>query len=61
MGICVSLYTGNLPTQASTYSGTVTTTSQQSLVLSIPLPIGPKHYVAILSFSAKRRPTSGRH
>ena len=61
MGICPSLCTGNLPTQTSTYSGKVTTTSQQSLVLSTPLPLGPKQYVAILSFSTKRRPTSGRH
>ena len=36
MGLCLSLCTGNLPTQTSTYSGTVTTTSQLSLVLSIP-------------------------
>ena len=56
MGICLSLCTGNLLTQTSTYSGTVTTTSQQSLVLSTPWPIGPILYVAILSFS-----TSGRH
>ena len=61
MRICLSLYTGNLLTQANTYSGTVTTTSQQSFVLSTPLPIGPKLYVAILSFSTRRRPTSGRH
>ena len=43
MGLCISLCTGNLPTWTSTYSGTVTTTSQLSLVLSIPFPIGPKH------------------
>ena len=55
------LYTGNLLTQTNTYSGTVTTTSQQSLVLSTPSPIGPKLHVAILSFSTRRRPTSGRH
>ena len=56
MGICPSLCTGNPPTWTSTYSGTVTITSQQNLVLSTPSPIGPKQYVAILSFSPKRRP-----
>ena len=40
---------------------TVTTTSQQNLVLYIPSPIGPTLYVAMLSFSTKRRPTSVRH
>ena len=49
MGNCLSLCTGNLPTQNSTYNGTVTITSQ------------PKQYAAILSFSIKRRPTSGMH
>ena len=58
---CLSLCTGNLPTLTSTYSGTVTTTSQPSLVLSTSSPIGSKQYVAILSFSKKRRPTSGMH
>ena len=61
LGICLSLCTGSLLTQTSTYSGTVTTTSQQSLVLSTPSPIGPKLYVAILNFSTKERPTSGKH
>ena len=61
MGICPLLCTGNPPTQTSTYSGTVTTTSQQNLVFLTPSPIGPKHYVAILSFCTKRSPTSGRH
>ena len=61
MGICLSLCTGNQPSQTSIYSGTVTTTSQQNLALSTPPPIGPKQYVAIQSFSAKRRPISGRH
>ena len=42
MGICLPLCTVNLPTQTSTYSGTVTTTSEQNLVLSAPSPIGPK-------------------
>ena len=55
----LSLCTGNPPTQTSIYSWTVTTTSQQNLVLSTPSPIGFKQYVAILSFSAKRRPMSG--
>ena len=61
METCLSLCTGNLPTQTSTYSGTVTTTSQQSLLLSTPFPIGPKQCVAILSFSTKRRPTLEMH
>ena len=61
MGTCLSFCIGSLPTQTSTSSGTVTTTSQPSLVLSTPFPIGPKPYVAILSFSTKRRPTSGMH
>ena len=61
MGNCLSLCTGNLPTLTSTYSGTVTTTSQPSLVLSTPSPIGPQQYVSILNFSKKRRPTSGMH
>ena len=46
MGLCLSLCTGNPPTWTNTYSGTVTITSQQSLVLSTPLPIGPKQYVS---------------
>ena len=33
MGICSSLFTGNLPTQTSIYTGTATITSQQRLVL----------------------------
>ena len=41
-GNCLPLCTGNPPTLTSTYSGTVTTTSQPSLVLSTPSPIGPK-------------------
>ena len=32
-----------------------------NLVFSKPSPMGAKQYVAILSFSAKRRPTSERH
>ena len=60
-GNCLSLCTGNLPTLTSTYSGTVTITSQPSLVLTMPSPIGLKQFVAILSFSTKGRPTSGMH
>ena len=33
----------------------------QGLVLSTPCHIGPKQYAAILTFSTKRRPTSGMH
>ena len=61
MEISLSLCTGNQPTQTSTYNGTVTTTSLQSLVLSTPSSIGPKQCVAILSFSAKKWIISGRH
>ena len=61
MGICPSLCTGYPPTQTSTYSGTVNTTSQQNLVSLTPSPIGPKQCVAILGFSAKKWITSGRH
>ena len=38
---CPSLCTGNPLIQTSTYSGTVTITSQPSLALSTPSPIGP--------------------
>ena len=55
------LCAGNPSTQTSTYSGTVTTTSQQNLVLLTPSTIWPKQCVAILSFSTKRRITLGRH
>ena len=61
MGNSLSLCTGSLLTLTSTYSGTVTITSQPSSVLSTPFPIGPKQYAAILSFFKKRRPTSGKH
>ena len=61
MGNCLPLCIGNLPTLTSTYSGTVTITSQQSLVLSTPSPLGPKQYAAILSFPRKRRSTSGMY
>ena len=61
MGIFLSLCTGNLPTQTSIYSGTVTTTSQQNLVLSTPSTIGLKQCVAILSFFVKKFFAPGRH
>ena len=61
MGSCLSLCTGNPPIQTSTYRGTVTTTSQQNLVLLTPSTIGPKQCIEILSFSTKRRITSERH
>ena len=38
IGICLSLCTGNPPTQTSIYSETVTIISQQNLVLLIPHP-----------------------
>ena len=53
MGNCLPLCTGNPPALTSTYSGTVTITSQPSLLLSTPSPIGPKQYAAILSFSTE--------
>ena len=58
---CLPLCTGNPPTLTSAYSGTVTITSQPSLVLSTPFTIGCKQYAAILIFSTKRRSTSGMH
>ena len=61
MSICLSLCTGNPPTQTNIYSGTITTTSQQNLVLLTPSPIGPKQFVAIPSLSTKKWITSGRH
>ena len=61
MGICLSLCTGNPPIQTSIYSGEVTTTSQQNLVLLTSSPIEPKQGVTILSFSAKKWITSGRY
>ena len=51
---CLPLCTGSPPTLTSTFSGTVTITSQPSSVLSIPFPIEPKQYAAILSFSTKK-------
>ena len=61
MGICLLLCTGNLPTQTSIDSGTVTTTSQQNLVLLTPSLIGPIQCVAILNFSSKKWITSERY
>ena len=61
MGNCLPMFTGNPPTLTSTCSGTVTITSQPCLVLSTPSSIGSKQYSAILSFSTKRRHTSGMH
>ena len=59
MGPCPSLYTGNLHIQTSIYSGTVTITSQPSLV-SKPSPIGPPQCAATLSCSKRRNNTSGK-
>ena len=60
MAHCPSLCTGNPLIQTSTYSGTVTITSQQSSVLSTPSPIGPPQCAASLSCSKKKRTISGR-
>ena len=60
MGPCPSLYTGNLHIQTSIYSGTVTITSQPSLVSSKPSPIGLPQCAAILSCSKRRNNTSGK-
>ena len=54
MGNCLPLCTKNLPTLTSTYSRTVTITSQPNLVLSTPSHTGPKQYAAILSFSTEK-------
>ena len=59
-GPCPSLYTGNLHIQTSIYSGTVTITSQPSLVSSKPSPIGFPQCAAILSCSKRRNNTSGK-
>ena len=55
-----SLCTGNLHTLTSTCSGIVTITSQPNLVSSTPSPIGPQQCVASLSYSNRKRTTSGR-
>ena len=47
-------------TLTSTYSGTVTITSQPNLVSSTPSPIGPIQCAASLSCSNRKRTTSGR-
>ena len=60
MAHCPSLSTGNPLIQTSTYSGTVTITSQPSSVLSTPSPIGSQQSVASLSCSKKKRTISGR-
>ena len=60
MVLCPTLYTGNLHIQTSIYSGTVTITSQPSLVSSKPSPIGPPPCAAILSCFKKKRITSGK-
>ena len=60
MAHCPSLCTGNPLIQTSTYSGTVTITSQPSSVLSTPSPIGPPQCAASLSCSKKKRTISGR-
>ena len=55
-----SLYTGNPHIQTSTYSGTVTITSQPNLVSSTPSPKGPPQCAASLSCSNRKRVISGR-
>ena len=59
-GSLSSLYTGNLHIQTSIYTGTVTITSQPSLVSSKPSPIGLPQCAAILSCSKRRNNTSGK-
>ena len=60
MVLCPSLYTGNLHIQTSICSGTVTITSQPSLVSSKPSPIEPPPCAAILSCFKKKKITSGK-
>ena len=60
MSHCPSLCTGNPLIQTSTYSGTVTITSQPSSVLSTPSPIGHPQCAASLSCSKKEKTISGR-
>ena len=60
MVLCPLLYTGNPHILTSICSGTVTITSQPSLVSSKPSPIGPPLCAAILSCSNRKRITSGR-
>ena len=54
------LYTGNLHTHTTTYSGTATIISQLNTVSFIPPSIGPKQSVAILSSSKKKWNISGK-
>ena len=60
MAHCPSLCTGNPVILTSTYSGTVTITSQPYSVLSTPSPIGLLQCAASLSCSNKKRTISGR-
>ena len=60
MVLCPYLYTGNLHIQTSIYSGTVTITSQPSLVSSKPFPTGLPSCAVILSCFKKKRSTSGK-
>ena len=60
MAHCPSLCTGNPLILTSTYSGTVTITSQPNLVLSTPSPIWLPQCVASLSCSNRKRTISGR-
>ena len=60
MAHCPSLCTGNPLILTSTYSGTVTITSQPSSVLSTPSSKGPLQCAASLSCSNKKRTISGR-
>ena len=60
MAHCPSLCTGNPLILTSTYSGTVTITSQPNSVLSMPSPIGSPQCAASLSCSNKKRTISGR-
>ena len=55
-----SLCTGNPHIQTSTYSGTVTITSQPNLVSSTPSAIGSPQCAASLSCSNRKRTISGR-
>ena len=57
---CPSLCTGNPLILTTTYSGTVTITSQPNSALSTPSPTGPPQCAASLSCSNKKRTTSGR-
>ena len=60
MVLCPLLYTGNPHIQTSIYSGTVTITSQPSLVSSKPSPTGLSLCAVILSCFKKKRSTSGK-